>query len=262
MSKFFVVTSCLLMLTFSVSAQKALNKAVDSWSKDDAMEILSSSPWAKMYSSTEGAAAASQSDALQAQSATQRNSRIQTSEQGRSERSGGQAPVIFRLHSGLPIRLALTRLNQISAGYDKLNDEAKAKFNESGKKLLDCQICQNYYVVTMTKMPNPSGQGVEEAIFQGMTLEQMNGNVSLRNDRGDTRELFQFIPPEKRGDSAVLFFPRKDDKGDVFLTKDNTEFTLVFNPSFFTSSNRFASLIPRQLEFKMSKIIVNGMVVF
>lgn len=251
---FFVIV---LVLSYTANAQKkALERPVDQWSKADAMSVLNESAWAQTYQSNEGAAAASAVEALRQQS----DNRLSGSERGRSERFGGPPPVVLRLHSGLPIRLALTRLNQIAANYDKMDDKAKAEFNESGRRLLDCAPCQNYYVLTLTQMPNPSGQSVEEAIFEGMTLEQMKPNILLKNEKGETRELVQFIAPKKRGDSAVFFFARKDDKGEILITKE-TDFSLVFNASFFTG-NRFAYLIPRKFDFSVSKITVNDQVVF
>lgn len=241
------------------TAQKALlEKPVEKWSKSEAMEVLNDSSWAKIHQSNEGAAAASQAAALRDQA----DNRLSGGERSRSERVGATPPIIMRLHSGLPIRLALTRLNQIAAGYEKMDDTAKAKFNEAGRKLLECGPCQNYYVVSITQFPNPSGDFVEEAIFQGMTLEQMKDNVWLKNDKDEKRELAHFIAPAKRGDSAVFFFARKDDKGNVFLTKAISEFSFVFNGTFFTRNNRFAHLIPKQLDFKVSKITVGDNVVF
>jgi hypothetical protein len=259
MFRLFSFSAALLLLVSVVPAQKALlEKPIEKWSQKEAMEILNDSAWARTYQSVQGAANAAASEALRAQS----DNSLRGSERSRTERSGAPAPVIMRLHSGLPIRLALVRLNQLGAGYDKMSDDDKMKFNEGAKKLLDCAICQNYYVVTLTLMSNPTGQTVEEAIFQGMTLEQLKENVWLKNDKGVTRPLIQFVAPQKRGDSAVFFFARKDDKGDVFLTKENTDLSFVFNGNFFNSSNRFAAFLPRQFDFKLSKITVGDNLVF
>ncbi|HSI87698.1 MAG TPA: hypothetical protein VK918_01500, partial [Pyrinomonadaceae bacterium] len=130
------------------------------------------------------------------------------------------------------------------------------------KGLLDCVPCQSYYVVTATQFPYSSGESVEEGIFQAMTLEQMKGNVTLRNEKGVERELAHFIAPVKGGDSAVFFFARNDDKGSPLLTKDNSEVSLVFNSAFLTPSNRFAYLLPRRMDFKLSKVKVGDNVVF
>src|SRR5688572_29627346 len=125
-----ILLACLCLTAPSVIAQKVLEKPIEKWSQKDAMEILNNSAWAQTYQSTTGAAAASAADVAR----DQRDNRIVGSERGRTERSGGPPPIVIRLHSGLPIRLALTRLNQIAAGYEKMNDEAKAKFNESARR--------------------------------------------------------------------------------------------------------------------------------
>lgn len=250
-NKLFLLT-CLYLVASPLFAQ-SLDKPFEKWSRDDAMKLLSNSSWAQTYQSTEGAAAA---DAANARGSLNDNrvSGTAGTERGRSEVSGGPPPVVIRLHSGLPVRHAIMRLNQIAAGYDKMDDKGKASFNESGRKLIECAICQNYYVVTLTQIPNPSGQFIEEAIFQGMTVQQMKGNIWLLNDKGERRELIQFSPPLKRGDAAVFFFARKDDKGSVFLTKDISNFSFVFSPTFLVKSNPFAYLVPRKFDFRVSKI--------
>lgn len=249
---------CVCLICAPAFAQKVLEKPIEEWSQKDATEILNNSAWAQGYQSLQGSANASAIEALRAQS----DNSIVGAERGRTTRVGAPPPVIARLHSGLPIRLALMRLNQIGANYDKMNNEEKIKFNESARKLLDCAICQNYYVVTLTKAANASGQSVEEAVFQGMTFDQMKGNVWLKNEKGVTRELAQFIAPEKRGDSAVFFFLRKDEKGAVLLSKENTALHVVFSGAFLTSTNRFAYLLPRQFDFSVSKITFGDIVVF
>jgi hypothetical protein len=257
-SNILLVVLCLITLSVSITAQKILEKPVDQWSQAEAKEVLNGSAWSQIYTSNEGNAAAAANQALRDQA----DNRLSGSERSRTDRLGAPPPIVIRLHSGLPIRLALTRLNQIAAGYEKMDEKGRAAFNESGRGLMECAPCQKYYVVSITQFPNPSGNFVEEAIFEGMTLEQMKPHVSMKNDKGEIRELAQFIAPKKRGDSAVFFFTRKDSAGKDFVTKENKDFTFTFNGSFFTSSNRFAYLIPKKFDFKVSKIMVGDQVVF
>lgn len=256
--RIFSVVACLFLLSCVVSAQKILEKPIEKWSKDDALEVLNNSPWAQTYQSISGAAAASANEAVRSQS----DNRLTGAERGRTERSGGPAPVVARLHSSLAIRLALTRLNQIAANYDKLDDKGKAKFNESARGMLECTQCQNYYVVTLTQFANATGQGVEEAIFQGLTNEQMKGNITLKNDKGESRDLAHFLPPQKRGDSAVFFFARNDASGKALIDKSNSEVIVAFDNAFFSTGNRYSHLIPRNFTFKVSKLIFADQVVF
>ncbi|HVF45947.1 MAG TPA: hypothetical protein VNA17_00125 [Pyrinomonadaceae bacterium] len=255
-----VLAVLIVTLTAVAFGQSALekNKPIDQWTQKEATEILNNSAWVRTYQSNEGAAAAAAAGARRQQS----DNRLVGSERSRSDLTGAPPPIVMRLYSGLPIRLAIARLRQIAAGYEKMNDKAKAEFNQANKMLLECPACKNNYVVSLTQIPNPSGEFVEEAIFEGMTLDQMKGNAWLRNDKGEKRELIHFIAPAKRGDSAMFFFARNDDKGNAFLTKDNSEFSFVFDGNFFTSKNRFAYLIPRQFDFKVSKITVADTLVF
>lgn len=247
---------CVCCLTNSISAQKTWEKPSEKWSKDDALKIVTGSPWAQTYQSTEGVAAA-------AQQQIQRERANSGGNNPRSyDRNYGPAPVVIRLHSAFPIRQAINRGRQITAGYDKMDDKKKAEFNNSSKGFLDCAICQNYYVVSLTKFPDSTSQSVEEGIFQKLTFKDLKSMVWLINDKGEKRELAQFTPPKGSGDSAYFFFARKDDKGNLFLTSDSKEFKFVFNNEFFVSNNPYAGLIPRNFEFNVSKMMLGDKVEF
>ena len=97
-------------------------------------------------------------------------------------------------------------------------DEQRANFDESTKKFLACAICQNYYVVTLTKFKDVSMSSVDDGIFQNLKYEDLKGKIWLVNDLNEKRELAQFTPPKGSGDSAVFFFKRTDDKGAPLLT--------------------------------------------
>lgn len=242
--------SLILLAATSVSAQKFLDKPYTTWTRENAMDVISNSGWAKTYQNMEASASADMREAARSQA----DNRLAGQERGRSDRSGGLAPVVARLHSASPIRLALVRLNQLGSGYDKMDAQQKAAFDEKAKGLLECAICQTHYVVTMTQSPNSSGQSVEEAIFQGMTMEQMKGNIWIEDEQGKKRDLVQFIAPQKRGDSAVFFFPRKDAQGQELLSAASKEVNVVFNNNFLVTSNRFSPLVPRRFEFSVSKM--------
>lgn len=240
--------------TAPLYAQKFADKPFTSWSRENAMEMLSDSSWARTYHNISAAAGADMREAARAQG----DNRLAGQERGRSERSGGTPPVYARLHSSLPIRQALARLNQIAAGYDKMDETKRIAFDQSAKTLLECGICKTHYVVTLTAAPNSTGQSVEEAVFQGMTPAQLKGNIWIETEKGTKRELVEFLPPKKAGDSAVFFFARKDAQGSELVTEDNKTFSVVFNNNFLVPSNRYSPLLPRRFEFKVSKLKHGG----
>lgn len=243
------------------SAQKIWEKPYEKWSRDDALQIVSSSPWAVTYQSRESVAASSARQAS-------RDMRDSANSGGNGDfagsfgRFGSLPPVVARLHSGLPIRRAITRGRQLAAGYDKMDDTKKKEFDASSKGFLECAICQNYYVISLTTVPDSLSQTIAEAIFSGSTLKDLKGDVFLVNDKGEERELVQLTPPKRPSDSAYLFFARKDDKGGVLIKPDTKVFKLVFKNGFFNATNRYAPMVPRSFEFNASKLMVGSELMF
>lgn len=245
-------------LTITVSAQKLLEKPYQKWSKDEAMKILTNSPWVHTYQSTEGLAAAAR-DQISREQADQR---LYRDSKAGSSSSSITPPVVIRLHSALPIRQALVRMKQITAGYDKMDENQRTEFDKTSQGFLNCAICKNFYVVTLTKFADSSKQSVDEGVFQRMTFEQLKGNVWLVNEKGEKRDLVQFNPPKNGGDMAVFYFARKDDKGSLFLTPESKNFELVFSNDFLDARNPYTPMLPRKVEFNVSKLIADGNVIF
>jgi hypothetical protein len=251
---------CLFILSVTaVPAQKIWEKPYREWSKEDALKIMTSSPWVQNYQSTEALAATDQ-EQINRGSAEQ-NPRRQTT-LGSSTRNIAPPLVVIRLHSALPIRQAFVRLQQIEAGYDKWDEKKRAEFDAAAKNILDCPLCKDYYIVTMAKSVNASGQGVDEGLFQSMGLEQLKGNVWLVNDKGEKRELVQFTPPKGGRDFAVFFFKRRDDKSNTLLTAGSRDLKFVFDNNFMGSKNPYAALLPRSFDFKVSKLLIGENVEF
>jgi hypothetical protein len=254
-----ILLSFFVFAAIPALAQKNLDKPVSKFGEEEARGIVQDSPWAKSYQSTSGSAG---SDAItvareQGQSATRGGSDPRS-----VARDFGPAPVTMRLHSSEILRKATLRLQQIAVGYDKMSDDDKAKYDATRKTFMDCAICKDYYVITLTKAPFTKGGGVDEGIFQGMTMDDMRGNIKLVNDAGEERELAQFTPPKGAGDSAVFFFKRTDANGKLLITPETKDFKFVFNNTFLDARNRFSSFLPRNFEFKVSKLIVGDKLMF
>lgn len=247
----------LLILSLPVIAQKK-EKPFQEWSKEDAQKILTDSPWAKTYQSDKGLVGAEQAQVAREQ--TEQAISSKTSLGTASSRSV-PPPIVIRLNSALQIRQALVRLQQIAAGYDKMSESDRAKFDEGSKEFLACASCKNLYVVTITKFRN-SGQGIDDGIFQTLKFEDLKGKVRLTNENGDERELMQFIPPKRGGESAVFFFQRYDAAGKTLITPQSKELNFVFSSDFLDNKNPYSVYIPRMFEFKVSKLVLDGNLAF
>lgn len=258
LNKLFFLLS-VICFAASVQAQKDYDKPADKLSKDEALKIVSESPWAKTYQAPLGSAISDSRSVAREQS----QSVYGGGSNPRSvARSFGPPPVVMRLHSSDIVRKATVRLQQVEAGYDKMSDADKAKFNDGRKNFMACNICKDYYVVSLTKFREVNATTVEEGIFQGMTLDQLKGNIALVNDKGERRELVQFNPPSGPADSTIFYFKRNDAAGNPLITPETKELSFVFTNTFLDSKNRFAYLLPRSFDFRVSKMMVGDKVAF
>lgn len=247
-----------LVATLPVFGQKFLQKPYKEWTKDEAMKVISDVPWADRYQSERGLDAA----ALQQQRREQADTRLSGGDRGNLGVSGIPIPIVIRMFSALPIRQAMVRLQQIEAGYDKMNSEDKAKFDASKVAFLDCKICKDFYVVTITKYKDSSTTGVSDGIFQSLKLVDMQGKVWLENDKGQRRELTEFTPPKNEVDSAVFFFKRTDEAGTPFFSPSDKLVKFMFSNELRDNKNAYSGLIPRLFEFKAPKMVVDGKLEF
>ena len=164
--------------------------------------------------------------------------------------------VTVRLRSAMPIRLALVRLRQIKAKYDKMSTSEKAAFDTKMKALLECPGCLENYVVTLSP-PWDDRSGVP-IILREMSLKSVKRYVQLTNELGETRELVHFEPSKLDGGEAVFFFDRFNEKGVPLVDTSNKKIIVTFDYQLFHS----AIAIPMRFEFDVSQIAVNGNVLF
>ena len=251
---------CFAATAFGQNVEKTLQKPFEKWSQEEAMKIISAKPFADQYQSEKSNNAMAQIGSLNGQA--QNNIGGSYRGTGNNDRTLGAAPIVIRLHSSLPVRQAQVRLRQIQAGYDKMNDEQRKKFDESQKIMLDCAICKDYYVVTITKFKDSSGSSVDDGIFQLMKLEDFKGKVWLINDKDEKRELVQFTAPKKAGESAVFYFKRTDDKENPLLSTESKTLKFVFSNDLLDGDNQYSYLLPRTFEFSVSKLIIDNKVSF
>lgn len=245
---------------FGQNVQKTLEKPYEKWSQEEALKVISAKPFADQYQSERANNVVEQIGQLNGQAQNNIGGSVRGT--GNNDRTLGALPIVIRLHSALPVRQAQVRMRQIQAGYDKMNEEARKKFDESQKILLDCAICKDYYVVTITKFKDSSTTTVDDGIFQLMKLEDFKGKVWLINDKDEKRELVQFTAPKKAGEPAVFYFKRADDKGNPLLSMESKTLKFVFSNDLLDGDNAYSYLLPRSFEFSVPKLIIGDKVEF
>lgn len=246
-----------LLVTSPVLGQKFLQKPYTEWSKEEAKKVISDFPWASEYQSERGLDVA----AIAKQQREQADTRLTGSERGNQGVNSLPIPIVIRLHSALPVRQAMVRLQQLEIGYDKMKPEDKAKFDASRAGFLECKICKDYYVVTLTKYKDASTT-VNDGIFQSLKLADVKGKIWLENDKGERREITEFTPPKNETDSAIFFFKRTNDAGVPLFGPSDKLIKFMFSNELRDDKNSYSYLIPRLFEFKAAKMVIDGKLEF
>ena len=164
--------------------------------------------------------------------------------------------VTVRLYSALPLRQALARLKQIKTQYDKKSKSNQAAIDAENKPMLECPACTDQYVVTVS--PGPHSRNSAAMRFQTMLLAQLKLNVFIKNEKGETRELVDFVKPQSWDGDAMFFFPRLNSQGEPLISPINRTLIISFDSRLFGG---FPSSLSK-FEFDVSKMIIDGKVVF
>jgi hypothetical protein len=205
----------------------------------EALQILVKSPWAQIY-----------------------DERVHIS-------SGpvNRYTVIVCLRSALPVRQALLRKKQIEMNYDKFTVADKTRFDTETREFLDCPDCAKYYIVTVrapgspaSRLPNSELEMAFDVVgeLKNLSLPGVKPYVTLRNDKGELRELVGFIPPKRDGGEALFAFPRFDNQGRPLVTMTNKKFYLQIDEKLFEGR----SIPLKGFTFDVAPLTINNEVVF
>lgn len=164
--------------------------------------------------------------------------------------SDGKMTARVRLRSALPIRLALLRKQQLEKGYDKMSEQEKGEFDKKNSALLGCPACRDYYVITIIS---------KDSLLDKDFVDKNKKLIYLENDRGERRELVNFLPQSGLDQSEqIFFFQRKDEKGELLLAPENKSFTLNLN--FKVEDPKGFPV--KKVKFSVPEITRDGIVLF
>jgi plasmid maintenance system killer protein len=230
----------ILLLTFgvAVSAQEAWKqKNFDQWTKADVEEILNNSSWVSKQEVRLSREATTQSVAGAVLPGAVGLGDTMSIQQG------AISPAVdftftLRLRSSMAIRLALIRRDQLETDLEKLTDKEFESYKAKQKGLYECPGCVENYVLTLSSSSRENKNfDAVYTTFSRALLDQIRKYIYLRNEKGEKRELVNFVPPKAPGDEAVFFFRRNDDKGNPLFTKDSKQ--IVFN----TTNNEVSTAV-------------------
>ena len=91
-----------------------------------------------------------------------------------------------------------------------------------------------------------------------ISLGGMKKYVEIKNEKGETRELVKFVGPDFNDGEAVLYFSRFNSKGEPLISPANRMITISVDSRLL----KWAPWKLQKFQFEVSKIIVNGQVIF
>lgn len=202
-----------------------LEKPSNQWNEQEAMAMLTGSPWSRpsVIPGNYGGAG------------TPRFVNAGTGRSAGLSESGGlggtdSMPLYIRWHSSLKVRQALCRLNQL-----------KGAMSEAEIKQFLEQSMPDYSIAISCQMMEP---------FVNATFESLKPKTFLlsKKDKSKKVELKSYSSPKERQDNfAVFYFPRTvNDKPTVEAADDEIIFVTEIGPTKFRAS------------FKLARMVVDG----
>jgi hypothetical protein len=160
-----VIISALVagVTVLAFAAEFWTRKPYQQWSREEAVRVLTDSPWAKTVTLRNGTVS------------TRTTSGAQGVEDSRAE-----ATIWYTvsIRSALPVRQANARLAAINQKYDKMDAAAKKDFDEKWSKYLDNKFDMLVFAVNYDSN-DPSLQRPISTAFQAQTVESMKPTTFL-----------------------------------------------------------------------------------
>ena len=229
LTRVFVLLIGLLALSSGATAQKISweEKPIGEWNEGDVSTILKNSPWGRVLAG----------------------------------RPSGSAPQIgtivyesnalFTLRPSVILTYGVIRAEQLKSNYASMGAKAKGEFNKRLKPLLDCPLCEKFYIVSVS--------GNSDLLRNSVKMKSRAPRIYLSNDRGEKRELKSFTPSASAGGEASFYFERFDANGKPLLTA--SDMTVTFNFLSEPNDDPVINLIQR-VEIKVKDIVRENQVIF
>jgi len=188
----------LLFFAGGISASKVAEEPFYRWSRDRAVEILNTSPWAKQETFTQIVA-------------------------GQGSGRSGEKEIYNRFYirflSARPIREAFARIQQLHYGYDDMAQEKRAQFEKDQMTNIEMDSSQWIVVSVAFRSNDPNEESDVRRFFQSETVKTLRLKAFLSTPTCSQVEVSAYFPPREESVGAKFVFPRVVD-GIPVVTED------------------------------------------
>lgn len=193
-----IILGLILALAGGSNASKIIQEPFLNWSRDKAVEILNSSPWARQETFTQI---------------------VSGQGSGRSGEKEIYNTFYVRFLSARPIREAYARIQQLQYGYDSMSPEDKSKFEEAQLPNLKMDVSQWIVVSISFRSNDPNEESDVRRFFQSETVRTLKTKAFLSTPTCSQVELSAYFPPREESVGAKFVFRRVVD-GIPVVTED------------------------------------------
>lgn len=234
MCKRLVVAVCWMLAASPAWPQFWEKKEYTKWQQPECNRVLYDSPWARQYSLN-----------------TVLITPLQAGPTDEARESRPQIAYVAQFRSALPVRQALVRLGQLSAGYDKSSTEERAKIDQQAAEFLDRKFDDAVVVYVSGSSNVVAHQRELERHWraQGQVVLTTSAYLILQNGKKVSPSQAQV------GDGNFqLVFPREVD-GQAVLDAGNKKSVYIEFPHPNIGGLGDARVL---LEFKPNKMVYRG----
>jgi hypothetical protein len=222
-----LAVSLAAMVSLSVFGA-ATDKPFRKWTLDEAVEVLTNSPWARQETFTRVVGG------------------IGSGVMGEKEI---YSTFFVRFLSARPVREAYARVQQIQAGYDNLDRDERRRVDESLASVLRLDSSR-WIVLTVSFRSNDSTMELRmKEFFEVETTESMRSKVRLSTGHFPQLELAAYFPPRDEAVGAKFVFPRNVE-GTPVVSHDDPYVTFEVDVPGFESDLRAT--------FPVSSMLIKG----
>jgi hypothetical protein len=212
----------------SLSVFGATDKPFREWTLEEAVEVLTNSPWARQETFTRVVGG------------------IGSGVMGEKEI---YSTFFVRFLSARPVREAYARVHQIQAGYDKLDRDGRRRVDESLASVLRLDSSR-WIVLSVSFRSNDSAIELRmKEFFEVETTDSMRGKAHLSTGHFPQLELAAYFPPRDEAVGAKFVFPRNVD-GTPVVSPDDPHVTFEVDVPGFESDVRTT--------FPVSSMLIKG----
>jgi hypothetical protein len=204
------------------------------WSKGECENLLTESPWARVW-----------------------RYRAQPTDPNVPYALLDQLVFSIQLRSALLVREALVRQLQIERKYDKMADPDKLAFDEHAKRMLDGYVGDE--ILVHVDFSESNGSDLLESSVRGV-IAHGNLAASLVTDDGTQISPIRVDMSDKTTHTFDLVFPRTKD-GKPIIAAGQKQFSIHFqSPPILYFKGLIISSRRVRVDFDLSKMIANGSV--